>query len=209
MKNEIGLNLYVTKAKVNKDGTFEELYINDEKVETSTSVELYAWKNSTDGYIYTKKIPESAGSISIITQNPMDDATAAYVGATPSVTNDIWKIGSTFYESDLTSGTEPSGTAGTPVDLGEVYIATAGDTALEEGVWYTKDTNWYKVTALTTSALVKGEQITDTDAITALENIGGYDVVYYVPYTQAAVDAHISYSSDDYMRDSTKDYTLE
>lgn len=206
-KNINDTNLVITKAVVDK-GEIKTLEINGEDIELANSATftLYAWKNSSN-YIYTKKVPTAAGSVDAVAQNPMADITATYVEATPSVSHDIWKIGSTFYKSDLTSGTEPAGTAGTPVDLGDVYIATAGDTALEEGVWYTKDTDWYKVTALTTSALTKGAKITDEDAITALEAATTSEVDY-VPYTEAAVDAHLSYDSKNWARQADKDYTL-
>lgn len=201
-------NLVITKFNIDKNGDLVDLEINDKNIELGNEVvtTLYAWKNSSN-YIYTKILPTSAGSVSAISQNPMDDISATYVEATPSVSHDIWKIGSTFYKSDLTSGTEPSGTAGTPVDLGDVYIATALDTDLEEGVWYTKDTDWYKVTALTTSSLTLGDKITDEDAITALEAVTTSEVDY-VPYTEAAVDAHLSYDSKNWVRTSGGDYTL-
>lgn len=201
-------NLAITKFNINKSGELTDLEINGKNIELGSEVvtTLYAWKNSSN-YIYTKKVPTAAGSISAIAQNPMADITVTYVAGTPAVSHDIWKIGSTFYKSDLTTGTEPTGTAGTPVDLGDVYIATAGDTDLEEGVWYTKDTDWYKVTALTTSALTKGDKITDEDAITALEAATTSEVDY-VPYTEAAVDAHLSYDSKNWARQSDKDYTI-
>ena len=220
MKNDIGLNLYVTKAKVDKDGTFKELYINDEKVETSASLELYAWKNSTDGYIYTKKIPESVGSVSIITQSPMTDATAAYVEATPET-----KVGVYVYDSStfldipsLSQVSEPSGTAGTPSTLwGEAYLATAEDVAngLVEGAIYHKrgtapDIIWVETPTLHHPAEagdVANEYETGTSIATYLEG-KTLKNLSFVEYTQAALDAHITYSSDDYTRDSTKDYTL-
>lgn len=201
-------NLVITKFNIAKDGELKDLEINGQNIELGGEVvtTLYAWKNSSN-YIYTKKVPTAAGSIAAIAQNPMADITATYVEATPSVSHDIWKIGSTFYKSNLATGTEPAGTAGTPVDLGDVYIATSSDTDLEEGVWYTKDTDWYKVTALTTSALTKGDKITDEDAITALEAATTSEVDY-VPYTEAAVDAHLSYDSKNWTRQSDKDYTI-
>lgn len=201
-------NLAITKFNINKSGELTDLEINGKNIELGSEVvtTLYAWKNSSN-YIYTKKVPTVAGSISAIAQNPMADITATYVAAIPAVSHDIWKIGSTFYKTDLTTGTEPAGTAGTPVDLGDVYIATSSDTDLEEGVWYTKDTDWYKVTALTTSALTKGDKITDEDAITALEAATTSEVDY-VPYTEAAVDAYLSYDSKNWARQSDKDYTI-
>ena len=201
-------NLAITKFNINKAGDLVDLEINGKNIELGSEVvtTLYAWKNSSN-YIYTKKIPTAAGTIAAIAQNPMASISATYVEATPAVSHDIWKIGSTFYKSDLTTGTEPAGTAGTPVDLGDVYIATSSDTDLEEGVWYTKDTDWYKVSALTKTALTKGDKITDEDAITALEAATTSEVDY-VPYTEAAVDAHLSYDNKSWARQSDKDYTL-
>ena len=201
-------NLVITKFNIDKMGDLVDLEINGKDIELGNEVitKLYAWKNSSN-YIYTKKLPTTAGSVDAIAQNPMADITATYVEATPASVNDIWKIGSTFYKSDLTTGTEPAGTAGTPVDLGDIYIATSSDTDLEEGVWYTKDTDWYKVSGLTKTALTLGAKITDEDAITALEAATTSEVDY-VPYNVAAVDAHLSYDNKSWARQTDKDYTL-
>ncbi len=101
-----------------------------------------------------------------------------YLHYTPStVTHDIWYDGTDFLNSDLTVGTEPSGTAGTSVSLGNIRFNN--DTP------YMKDSdNWFEVTGLTSSAITVSDTAeSDADVIAALEE--AEDVaISYIPYEE-------------------------
>lgn len=194
-------NLNITKSRVN-NGDIVELEINNKKVDLSIDgLPLYCWKHSSS-YIYTKSLPLGEGTIAVITESPLTKANGTFVGETKS---DIWAIGDDFYKANLQSGTEPKGDGATPVDIGDVYIATAEDTDLTEGTWYTKsDSKWYEVDGLTKTALTLGDEVEDEDAITALESA----TLSEVDYIQYTYEEHITVSDTDYLRYSTKDITL-
>ena len=189
------------------------------KVEIPMGTKLYAWKHSTD-VIYTKTLPKNSGKVEVVIC-PLENKVGIFTAAEPAktvsvwkngsdfidakgkattepsgtagsavdvgdyVTDDtnwykksdeateviynIWKIGSTFYNSDGTVGTEPSGTAGTPTKIGEVYQAKDTDIYLEQGKWYADiDSKYYPVISFTTEDINVGEEITDSDALTNL-----------------------------------------
>lgn len=195
-------NLVITKFNIAKDGELKDLEINHQNIELGGEVvtKLYGWKYSSS-YIYTQSIPTSAGSVAIIKQNPMVDATGTYGTGSEAQTHDIWKIGSTFYNSDLSTGTAPAGSAGTPVDLGDVVIAS-------DDKWYMKDTNWYEVVELEDDqAVLSTTAVSDEDLLAELEAATASELDY-VPYTEAAVPAGITVSGNIYQRNVDSDYTL-
>ena len=196
-------DLRITKFNIAKDGELKDLEINGQNIELGGEVskKLYAWKYSSS-YIYTQSIPTAAGSVAIIKQSPMVDATGTYSAGSEAQTHDIWKIGANFYNSDLSSGTAPAGSAGTPVDLGDVVIAS--DTK-----WYMKDTNWYEVVELEDDqAVLSTTAVSDEDLLTELEAATPAELDY-VPYTEAAVPAGITVSGNIYERYTTGDYTVQ
>ena len=186
-------NLAITKFNIAKDGELKDLEINGQNIELGgevpTDKKLYAWKYSSS-YIYTKVVPTTAGSVPIIKQSPMVDATGTYGTGSEAQTHDIWKIGTTFYNSDLSTGTAPAGSAGTPVDLGDVVIAT--DTK-----WYMKDSDsWYEVVELETDqAVLSTTAVSDETLLAELEAATAAELDY-VEYTEAAVPAGITYSGN-------------
>ena len=199
-------NLRITKFNIAKDGELKDLEINGQNIELGgevpTDKKLYAWKYSSN-YIYTQSIPTSAGSVAIIKQSPMVDATGTYGTGSEAQTHDIWKIGANFYNSDLSSGTAPAGSAGTPVDLGDVVIAT--DTK-----WYMKDSDsWYEVVELEDDqAVLSTTAVSDETLLAELEAATPAELDY-VPYTEAAVPAGITVSGNIYERYTTGDYTVQ
>ena len=196
-------NLVITKSNIAKDGELKDLEINHQNIELGGEVvsKLYAWKYSSN-YIYTQSIPTTAGSVAIIKQSPMVDATGTYSAGSEAQTHDIWKIGANFYNSDLSSGTAPAGSAGTPVDLGDVVIAS-------DDKWYMKDTNWYEVVELEDDqAVLSTTAVSDEDLLAELEAATPAELDY-VPYTEAAVPAGITVSGNIYERYTTGDYTVQ
>lgn len=177
-------------------------YETMDKVTATLSVPLYAWKYSSN-YIYSRTIPTAAGTVNVITTPVLDDTTGTYGPGSEAQTHDIWKIGTNFYNSNLSAGTAPAGTAGTPVDLGDVVIAT--DTK-----WYMKDsTSWYEVVELETDqAVLSNTAVSDAALLAELEAATAVELDY-VEYTEAAVPAGITYSGNIYERYATGDYTIE
>ena len=201
-------NYNITKLSKNKKGEITYLEINNKEVPVNgAGFTLYAWKYS-GSYIYTKELfHEDTDNVTTYGGNPIAKATTGdYVAAH---TNDVWKIGSNFYTKTMTSTTAPAGSAGTAVKIGEVYIATAEDTDLENGKWYTytgegATLKYYKVSALTPEAITLGAEVTDASAKAALAEVTFSDLKY-VPYSEGE---KIVYSDHDYYRYSDKDITL-
>ena len=100
-----------------------------------------------------------------------------YENYTPaSVTHDIWSDGTSFLNSDLTAGTQPSGVAGVEVALGTVRKYGTD--------YYQLDTDWYQVTELTTSAITLGSTAEDDPAIIAALNASDDLTISYIPYVE-------------------------
>ena len=201
-------NYNITKLKKNVKGEIIQLEINGKDVPLNASgLGLYAWKYSSS-YIYSKELfVESVDNVTTYSGNPLAKATTGdYVAAH---TNNIWKIGSTFYNADMTSGSAPKGSAGTAVTIGKVYIATNEDEGLTEGKWYTytgtgASTKYYLVSALTTDGVTLGTEVTAAAAVATL-GAASFSDLKYVPYAEGE---KIVYDSHDYYRDSTHDITL-
>ena len=201
-------NYNITKLKKNVKGEITHLEINGKNVPLNASgLGLYAWKYSSS-YIYSKELfVESVDNVTTYSGNPLAKATTGdYVAAH---TNNIWKIGSTFYNADMTSGSAPAGTAGTAVNVAKVYIATEEDEGLTEGKWYTytgtgASTKYYLVSALTTDGVTLGTEVTAAAAVATL-GAASFSDLKYVPYAEGE---KIVYDSHDYYRDSTHDITL-
>ena len=201
-------NYNITKLKKNVKGEIIQLEINNKNVPLTVSgLGLYAWKYSSS-YIYSKELfVESVDNVTTYSGNPLAKATTGdYVAAH---TNNIWKIGSTFYNADMTSGSAPAGTAGTAVNVAKVYIATSEDEGLTQGKWYTytgtgEATKYYLVSALTTEGVTLGTEVTAAAAVATLGDATFSDLKY-VPYAEGE---KIVYDSHDYYRDSTHDITL-
>jgi len=201
-------NYNITKLKKNVKGEITQLEINHKNVPLNASgLGLYAWKYSSS-YIYSKQLfAESVDNVTTYGGSPLAKATTGdYVAAH---TNNIWKIGSTFYNADMTSGSAPAGTAGTAVNVAKVYIATEGDEGLTEGKWYTytgtgASTKYYLVSALTTDGVTLGTEVTAAAAVATL-GAATFSDLKYVPYAEGE---KIVYDSHDYYRDSTHDITL-
>ena len=198
-------NYNITKLK-KSNGDIVELELNGKAVELNT-VALLAWKYSSS-YIYTKSVPlADTENIDTWGGSPLAKATTGdYVAAH---TNDVWTYSTSYFTDELESTTEPAGTAGTAVTIGKAYIATAADTDLTEGTWYTvvgtgASTKYYEVAGLSKTALVLGDEVTDSDAKTAIAAATLVDVKYK-PYAE---DEYILYSSHKYYRYSTGDITL-
>ena len=200
-------NYNITKLSKNAKGEITELWLNNQRVPlTSEGMKLYAWKYSSS-YIYTKDLfSESVDNVTTYGGNPIAKATTGdYVAAH---TNNVWKIGSTFYASDMTSTTAPAGTAGTAVNVAKVYIAGEEDTGLTEGKWYTytgtgASTKYYLVSALTPEGVTLGTEVTGSGAETLAA--ASFSDLKYVPYAEGE---KIVYDSHDYYRYSTSDITL-
>ena len=201
-------NYNITKLSKNKRGEITYLEINNKEVPVNgAGFTLYAWKYSSS-YIYTKELfHENVNDVTTYGGNPITKAsTGDYVAAH---TNDVWKIGSTFYTDEMESTTAPAGTAGTAVNVAKVYIATAEDTDLDEGTWYTytgtgANIKYYEVAALTTTGVTLGDEVTDVSAKAALA-AASFSDLKYVPYAEGE---YILYSSNKYYRYSTSDITL-
>lgn len=201
-------NYNITKLKKNGKGEITHLELNGQSVPlNSAGFGLYAWKYSSS-YIYTKELfRESVNDVTTYSGNPLAKATTGdYVAAH---TNDVWKISSNFYASDMTSTTAPAGTAGTAVNVAKVYIATSEDEGLTNGKWYTytgtgASTKYYLVSALTTDGVTLGTEVTAAAAVATL-GAASFSDLKYVPYAEGE---KIVYDSHDYYRDSTHDITL-
>ena len=201
-------NYNITKLKKNGKGEITYLELNGQCVPLNAAgLGLYAWKYSSS-YIYSKELfVESVNDVTTYGGSPLAKATTGdYVAAH---TNNIWKIGSTFYNADMTSGSAPAGSAGTAVNVAKVYIATSEDEGLTEGKWYTytgtgEATKYYLVSALTTDGVTLGTEVTAAEAVATL-GAASFSDLKYVPYAEGE---KIVYDSHDYYRDSTHDITL-
>lgn len=201
-------NYNITKLKKNGKGEITYLELNGQSVPlNSAGFGLYAWKYSSS-YIYTKELfTESVDNVTTYGGSPLAKATTGdYVAAH---TNDVWTYSTSYFTDELESTTEPDGTAGTAVTIGKAYIATAEDTDLEAGVWYTvtgtgASTKYYKVKGLTKTALVLGAEVTGADAQAAIAAATLVDVKYK-PYAEGE---YILYSSHKYYRYSDGDIIL-
>ena len=199
-------NYNITSLKKNGKGEIAYLELNGKSVNVNIAT-LFAWKYSSS-YIYTKDVP-SADTENIDTWggNPISKAsTGDFVKAH---INDVWTYSTSYFTNELESTTEPDGTAGTAVTIGKAYIATAEDTALTEGTWYTivgegASAKYYKVDGLSKTALVLGDEVTDSDAKAAIAAATLVDVKYK-PYSEGD---YILYSSHKYYRYSDKDITI-
>lgn len=201
-----GANYNITKLKKDGMGEIEHLELNGQEVPLKT-VDLYAWKYSSS-YIYTKKLFKAdTENVTTYGGNPIAKATTGdYVAAH---INNVWKIGSTFYTDEMASTTAPAGSAGTAKTVAEVYIATAEDTDLTEGTWYTStgtgaSIKYYEVDGLVTNGVTLGDEVTDGEAKTAL-GAATFSDLKCVPYAEGE---KIVYDSHDYYRYSDKDITL-
>ena len=201
-------NYNITKLKKNVKGEIIQLEINNKNVPLNASgLGLYAWKYSSS-YIYTKELfVESVNDVTTYGGNPLAKATTGdYVA---EHINDVWTYSTSYFTKDLESTTEPAGTAGTAVTIGKAYIATSEDTDLTEGTWYTvvgtgATAKYYEVAGLSKTALVLGDEVTDSDAKAAIAAATLVDVKYK-PYTEGE---YILYSSHKYYRYATADITL-
>ena len=200
-------NYNITKLKKNVKGEIIQLEINHKNVPLNASgLGLYAWKYSSS-YIYSKELfVESVDNVTTYSGSPLAKATTGdYVAAH---TNNIWKIGASFYNADMTSGSAPAGTAGTAVTVAKVYIAAATSGGLTKDKWYTyteegEDIKYYLVSALTTDGVTLGTEVTGEGAETLAE--ASFSDLKYVPYAEGE---KIVYDSHNYYRDSTHDITL-
>lgn len=200
-------NYNITKLKKNGKGEITYLELNGQSVPlNSAGFGLYAWKYSSS-YIYSKELfRESVDNVTTYSGSPLAKATTGdYVQAH---TNNIWKIGSTFYNADMTSGSAPAGTAGTAVTVAKVYIAAATSGGLTKDKWYTytgegESIKYYLVSALTPEGVTLGTEVTGEGAETLAE--ASFSDLKYVPYAEGE---KIVYDSHSYYRDSTHDITL-
>lgn len=230
---------YNGEITVNPDAPYTSIDSVTVKVNVPLGKELYAWKHSSD-IIYTKTLLKKSGTVEVV-KLPLANDTATYNAAEPEktvsiwkdgvsfinadgsastepsgtagspvdigdyvtdatfyykksdtaeqVTHNIWKIGSTFYNGDMTVGTEPSGTAGSSTNVGSVYQATSSDTHLTEDAFYTVETvggtdHYYLATGFATTGVNHGEdEITDADALTEL-GAATFNTLVLVPYEE-------------------------
>ena len=201
-------NYNITKLSKNAKGEITYLELNGQSVPLNAAgMKLYAWKYSSS-YIYTKELfSESVDNVTTYGGNPIAKATTGdYVAAH---TNNIWKIGSTFYNADMTSGSAPKGDAGTAVNVAKVYIAGEEDEGLTAGKWYTytgtgANIKYYLVSALTPEGVTLGTEVTAAAAKATLA-AASFSDLKYVPYAEGE---KIVYDSHDYYRYSDKDITL-
>ena len=200
-------NYNITKLKKNVKGEIIQLEINHKNVPLNASgFGLYAWKYSSS-YIYSKELfTESVDNVTTYSGSPLAKATTGdYIAAH---TNNIWKIGASFYNADMTSGSAPAGTAGTAVTVAKVYIAPATSGGLTKDKWYTytgegESIKYYLVSALTPEGVTLGAEVTGEGAETLAE--ASFSDLKYVPYAEGE---KIVYDSHNYYRDSTHDITL-
>lgn len=200
-------NYNITKLSKNAKGEITYLELNGQSVPlNSAGMKLYDWKYSSS-HIYTKELfTENTDNVTTYGGNPLAKATTGdYVAAH---TNNAWKIGSNFYNADLTSGSAPKGDAGTAVNIAKIYIAGEEDEGLTKDKWYTftgtgASTKYYLVTALTTTGVTLGTEVTGAGAATLAE--ASFSDLKYVPYAEGE---KIVYSDHDYYRYSTGDITL-
>lgn len=201
-------NYTITKLSKNAKGEITHLEINHKEVPVNAGgFGLYDWKYSSS-HIYTKELfTESVDNVTTYGGNPLTKATTGdYVAAH---TNDVWTYSTSYFTDELESTTEPDGTAGTAVTIGKAYIATAEDTDLTEGTWYTvvgtgATAKYYEVAGLSKTALVLGDEVTGADAKTAIAAATLVDVKYK-PYAEGE---YILYSSHKYYRYSDGDIIL-
>ena len=200
-------NYNITKYQKNAKGEFVYLEINGQSVPLNAAgLGLYAWKYSSS-YIYSKELfVESVDNVTTYSGSPLAKATTGdYVAAH---TNNIWKIGASFYNADMTSGSAPAGPAGTAVTVAKVYIAAATSGGLTKDKWYTytgegESIKYYLVSALTPEGVTLGAEVTGEGAETLAE--ASFSDLKYVPYAEGE---KIVYDSHNYYRDSTHDITL-
>ena len=179
------------------------------KVTATVAIALQAWKHSSD-IIYTNVLPTEAGSTPVIVPaaSGITKATGTFATATPEVKSDIWKMGDDFFTAAMAPATEPEGTAGTPVDLGDAVTYVIGGTTH----WYQVETSgddktYTEITAFGKAAFTLGEVVSDAEVIAVLDTKTPAEVDY-IEYTVAATNDHITYSAADYDRYTTGDITL-
>lgn len=93
-----------------------------------------------------------------------------------SVTHDIWTDGTVFINSDMSAGTRPAGEPGIEEVLGTVRKYGTD--------YYQLDTDWYMVTALTSSAITLDSTAEDDPAVIAALNSSDDLTISYIPYVE-------------------------
>ena len=176
---------------------------------------LYAWKKAANSYLYTKELYNAgAVGISILTGNPLVKADTAEF---EFINNDVWTLGDKYYSESMDEIPSPLGTPGTAVTvMNSVYIAPEDTVNLTPGAWYyegdlpSSSLHFFSVTGTLTKTpgSLTGTEITNgSAAYNELQqhfNAHDFKPLQYVPYTEGV----ISYNSNTYHRDSSKDITL-
>lgn len=118
------------------------------------------------------------------------DATTTTVG--------IWSVSTNGYTATKESTTAPAtGTAGTSVNIGTVYIGQGTDVSAIEGVWYTKSgDDWFEVASLASDSFVLGNEVTDAEIIAELEE-KTTTTVTYTPYSVPVEEVTVEDALDD------------
>lgn len=134
---------------------------------------------------------ENGGAVVIDSSDIVNDAaTTKTVG--------VWlKEDGGYFASSMAATTQPAGTAGTPVTIGDVVV--------NNGTWYNETSgNWYEVTALTSSAFtLAGTAVSDASLVSTLNAIDK-NIIQYVPYTVPVAEKTIADAIDD-LRDDVAD----
>ena len=89
----VSLHIKSFKADESQTRAKEITLIDDYKKEEYTlgldyPTKLYAWvhDDTIDSYIYTKSIPTAAGSVTVLTSNPLAEATGTFTPGDPEAT---------------------------------------------------------------------------------------------------------------------------
>ena len=194
-------NYTVTKIRTS-GGDIQELELNYKPVTLNAKLLCFKYSSS---YLYTKNIPtEDKTGVTVYTGGAIAKATANY---NVEKKTDCWTFDSKYFGSDMAQlEGAPSGSAGTPVALGNYIWAT--NKKFYKKVTVEETDSYYEVTAFgkTSETMVISETaVSDAELLTELEDATP-KALAYVLYT---LNAGFTYSTHHYERYATGDVTIE
>lgn len=196
-------NYNITKIRT-QGGDIKELEINGHPVNVTIAVALKCFKYSSS-YLYVKEIPEeNKEGVKAYTGGAIDDVEADYNVLTKT---DCWTYDSKYFGADMAQlEGAPSGSAGTPVALGNYIWAT--NKKFYKKVTVEETDSYYEVTAFgkTSEAMVISETaVSDATLLAELEDATP-KALAYVLYT---LNAGFTYNAHHYERYATGDITID
>lgn len=196
-------NYNITKIRT-QGGDIKELEINGHPVNVTIAVALKCFKYSSS-YLYVSEIPEeNKEGVKAYTGGAIDDVEADYNVLTKT---DCWTFDSKYFGADMAQlEGAPSGSAGTPVALGN-YI-WASNKKFYKKVTVEETDSYYEVTAFgkTSETMVISETaVSDAELLAELEDATP-KALAYVLYTW---NAGFTYSGHHYERYATGDITID